>query len=101
MNDTYKQLNENVTKVVEYLKSKGVASDQIVVSSVSTLAFHPRNDKGVEIQDTVSSYKMSQVISIRSREVEIITRISREATELINQGVLLESQDPEYRYTKL
>ena len=101
MNDTYKQLNENVTKVVEYLKSKGVASNQIVVSSVSTLPFHPRNDKGIEILDTVSSYKMSQEISIRSIDVERITRISREATELINQGVLLESHDPEYRYTKL
>lgn len=69
MNDTYQQLNANVTKVVEYLKSQGVASGQMVVASVSTVAFHPRNDKGFEILDAVSSYRMSQEVSIRSREL--------------------------------
>src|ERR1041385_6662855 len=56
MGETYQQLKTHVTKLVEYLTNKGVASDQIVVSSVSTVALHPRNDKGIEIQDTVTSY---------------------------------------------
>lgn len=101
MGDAYKKLNESVTKVVEYLKSKGVGPDQVVVSSVSIVAFHLRNEKGIEIPETISSYRMSQEISIHSGDVQKITKISREATELISQGVFLESHDPEYRYTKL
>ena len=44
---------------------------------------------------------MSQEITVRSAEVDKVTEISRGATELINQGILLESREPEYHYTKL
>jgi hypothetical protein len=40
-------------------------------------------------------------VEIRSTDVDGITRISREATELINQGIALESMAPEYLYTKI
>jgi hypothetical protein len=33
--------------------------------------------------------------------VDKIAKIAREATELINQGILLESMAPQYHYTKL
>ena len=38
---------------------------------------------------------------MRSTDVDKIARIAREATELINQGILLESMAPEYHFTKL
>jgi hypothetical protein len=33
--------------------------------------------------------------------VDKVAQIARQATELINQGILLESMPPEYHYTKL
>jgi hypothetical protein len=38
---------------------------------------------------------------VRSNDVDKIEKLAREATELINQGILLESSPPEYLYTKL
>jgi hypothetical protein len=38
---------------------------------------------------------------VRSNDVDKIGQIAREATELINQGILIESMAPEYTYTQL
>ena len=42
-----------------------------------------------------------KTLEVRSNDVDKIAKIAREATELINQGILIESQPPEYHYTKL
>ena len=38
---------------------------------------------------------------MRSNDVGRIGQIAREATELINQGILIESQAPKYYYTQI
>ena len=40
-------------------------------------------------------------MEVRSTDVDKIAQVSREATELINQGILVESNAPEYYYTQL
>jgi hypothetical protein len=101
MKEAYNQLSTQVPRVVEYLGGKGIRAGQIVVSSVRTRPFHPRDEHGMEIHDQVTGYLMSQEITIRSDEVNKVTQVSREATELINQGILVASRDPQYYYTKL
>jgi hypothetical protein len=89
-----------VPRVRQYLISKGVPAEQIVVSSVTTSTQRSRDENGQET-GAVTGYTMSQTIEVRSTDVEKITRISREVTELIDQGILLESSAPQYLYTKL
>ncbi|MFN0149540.1 MAG: SIMPL domain-containing protein [bacterium] len=101
MADAYAQVSTQVPLVVGYLEGKGISNEQIVVSAVRTWTFHARDENGMEIQDKVIGYQMSQAISISSDDVSKVTQVSREATELINQGILVGSRDPEYHYTKL
>jgi uncharacterized protein len=101
MADAYKQISSQAPQVIDYMTSKGVSPAQMVVSSISTRELHGRDKDGQMIEDTISSYEMSQEFVVRSSEVDKITSISREATELINQGILLESRDPEYHCTRL
>ena len=96
----YTALRERVPRVRQYLISKGVPAEQIVVSSVTTSTQRSRDENGQET-GAVTGYTMSQTIEVRSTDVEKITRISREVTELIDQGILLESSAPQYLYTKL
>ena len=44
---------------------------------------------------------MSQTVQIESAEVDKVEKISREVTELLNQGIQLYSSPPRYYYTKL
>lgn len=97
----YKQLARQVPQVTAYLQKKGVPPAEIIVSSVTTRKVLGRNKEGVELPDVILSYELEQTIEIRSTAVDKIAQISREATELINEGILLESEDPQYLYTKL
>jgi len=38
---------------------------------------------------------------VRSNDVQKIAQVAREATELINQGILIESNSPQYYYTQI
>ncbi len=96
----YANLKDDLEKIKRYLSSKGVAETDIIISSVTTSTVYKKNDKGGDTND-IQYYMLSQVVEIRSNDVDKITMVSREVTELINQGIELESQAPEYFYTKL
>lgn len=100
LTDAYKSLAESVPRVKAYLISKGIQENQITISSISSQTLHARDSDG---QDTgqITGYSLRQELEVRSTDVEMIARVAREATELINQGILLESMAPEYHYTKL
>lgn len=100
LSEAYRSLSEAIPKVKAYMVSKGIAENQITVSSISSQTLHGRTSDGVETSE-ITGYSLRQELSVRSTEVEKIGQIAREATELINQGILLESMAPEYLYTKL
>ena len=100
LSEAYRLLSEAVPRVKAYMVSKGIAENQITVSSISSQTLHGRNSDGIETSD-ITGYTLRQELWVRSTEVEKIGQIAREATELINQGILLESMAPEYLYTKL
>lgn len=100
LSDAYRSLSEAVPKVKAYLVGKGIPENQITVSAISSQTLHGRNSDGTESSE-ITGYSLRQELSVRSTEVEKIAQIAREATELINQGILIESMAPEYLYTKL
>jgi hypothetical protein len=100
LSEAYASLKDRVPRVKAYLVSKGVAEGEIVVSSISTKTMQAKDENGEET-GAVNGYVLTQTLEVRSGDVEKIAKISREVTELIDQGILLESQAPEYIYTKL
>lgn len=100
LSDAYRSLSEAVPRVKAYMVSKGVAENQITVSSISSQTLHGKASDGSETSE-IAGYSLRQELEVRSGEVEKIAKIARESTELINQGILLESMAPEYHYTKL
>lgn len=100
LSDAYRSLSENVPRVKSYLIGKGIPENQITISSISSQTLHARNDQG-EDTGQITGYSLRQELEVRSNDVDKIAKIAREATELINQGILLESMAPAYHYTKL
>jgi hypothetical protein len=98
--DAYRSLSDAVPKVRAYLVSKGIQDNQITVSSISSQTLHGRSSDGGETSE-ITGYSLRQELEVNSNEVDKISKIAREATELINQGILIESMPPEYYYTQL
>ncbi len=98
--EAYRSLSENVPRVKQYLVSKGIPDGEITISSITTTTLRKTDENGQESSD-ISGYALRQQLEVRSADVDKIAQIAREATELINQGILIESNSPQYYYTKL
>jgi hypothetical protein len=98
--EAYRLLSENVPRVKQYLIGKGISENEITISSISTTTLRKTDENGRELSE-ISSYSLRQQLDVRSTDIDKIAQIAREATELINQGILIESNSPQYLYTKL
>jgi len=101
LKDAYQLLKEDEARVKAYLKSKGVHDSAIVFSAVDISQEYDYQYYNGENHRTFQGYRLSQNVRVESKDVDGIERISREVTELIDQGVELNSQSPEYYYTRL
>lgn len=96
----YEALRADLEKVKQYLASKGVDQKEIIISPVATTTLYRKNEKGYDTND-IHGYRVSQEVEIRSKNVDRIAKVSRESTELIDEGIGFESPAPEYFYVKL
>jgi hypothetical protein len=105
--DAYGKLSRDVEKTKAFLIHQGVPENQIIISAVSTTPVRrSRNstaerENGGAISGPVTGYSLKQSLGIRSSDIDKITSISRQITELINQAILLESEEPQYLYTRI
>lgn len=93
-------VKEDLKKVLTYLSGKGVQEKDVIIPQVETKILYKKNDKGNDTND-IQGYQLKQTVEVRSAEVQKITGISRQATELIDQDIEFISQAPEYFYTRL
>lgn len=98
--DGYKQLSDGIPRIKEYLVSKGIPENQMTVSSIATVTLKKQDANGAETSE-ITGYSMKQQVEVRSNDVDKIAQIAREATELIKQGILIESNAPQYYYTQI
>lgn len=100
LKDGYNALEGNKEIVKNYLMDKGIVEEDLIFSSISTIENYKVNELGA-YTDEIGSYTLAQTVTISSNEIDKVTDISRNATELLNEGVQFESYAPEYHYTKL
>jgi uncharacterized protein len=100
LTDAYKELSDSIPRIKQYLISKGIPEDQMTVSSITTTQMKARDSEGNETSQIIG-YTLAQDIEVRSNDVAKIGQIAREATELINQGILIQSGAPQYYYTQI
>lgn len=103
LKQAFELLEKNKAIITDYLVNKGIKADELIYSAVKT---NQRNKQlyasnGNYIGEEFVGYELRQTLQIESKEVDKIERISREITELLNQGVQFYSESPRYYYTKL
>lgn len=103
LKSAYASLESDREAIRSYLISKGVKENEIIFSSVNiSKDFENTYDQNYNVRSQVfTGYTLTQSFQVESKEVEKIESVSREVTELINLGVELYSESPQYYYTKL
>ena len=103
LRQAYSDLDKDKKIITDYLISKGINASGFVFSAVQTNEKSKPNytQDGRYLGDTFLGYNLTQTIKLESQDVDKVEQISREITELLNQGVQFYSQPPRYYYTKL
>lgn len=103
LKEAYATLKQDEIAIKNYLQSKGISNNEIIFSSVSMSKNFQRkyDDKGNEISAEFTGYSLSENVRVESKEIEKVEKLSREITELLEKDIQLNSNAPEYYYTKL
>lgn len=103
LQEAYKLLEKDRKTVKNYLISKGLSDSEIVFEAVSSSKIYndKYNESGKYTGQIFAGYNLDQTVVISSNKVDLVEKISREITELINQGINFSSDSPSYYYTKL
>jgi hypothetical protein len=96
----YGTLKSSMDKTLAFLNARGIGGSQVEAGSISTTKHFERDAKG-NPTDKISSYELSQSIQVTGTDIDKIAGAARTVTDLIEQGVMLDSEPPQYLYTKL
>ena len=86
-------LKEDMVKVEAFLKANGITNYVLSPISIQRLWTKDNSQKP-------AGFQLSQSVEINSPEVENVTRLDRNSTMLIEQGVLFSTGSSEFIYTK-
>ncbi|MEI7504427.1 MAG: SIMPL domain-containing protein [Paludibacter sp.] len=101
LTSAYAELKKQGEATRKFLESREVGKAEMTFSAVEiTKEYVSINSNGTSIS-TFDGYRLTQQVSITSSNVSKIEGISREITELINDGIEITSMPPAYFYTKL
>ncbi len=102
LKQAFEALKKDKELVKDYLTKKGIAEENIIFKAVQTIEQRDnRYENGNFVGSDFRGYELNQEVQIESANVEKVESVSREITELLNQGVQFNSSPPRYYYTKL
>jgi len=101
----YRALHEQMARTHAFLIEKGIQEDRISISSAAVQELFDTEVVGTGEQRVerrvFKAYGIAQSITIRSTDVAKVEKVSRQITDLLEQGVSITSHAPSYLYTKL
>jgi hypothetical protein len=101
ISDAYPMIKRDAELIKKYLSDHGVSDKDIVFDAVDIRKEYRSIRDNDNYYQQFDGYRLSQSLSIESKDVDRIESVSREISELLNAGVELTSQAPQYYYTKL
>jgi len=103
LKNAYSLIKNDESNVRQYLKSNNIDDHDFVFSSITIEKEFDtkRNDEGKEIKSEFTGYKLTQMVTVESKNINRVEIVSREVTKLIESGIEISSLEPSYFYTKL
>ncbi len=100
LSEAYSKIKQDADRFYNFLLSKGIPKDEItLVSLENTVTYEKQGYEDNVARKT--GYLLIQKFRIESKDVQRISRISQEASEILSAGVELISQPPDYYYNGL
>ena len=99
----YSTIKKDADLVRDYLLNNGLSESEIVFNSVDiSRTYEDRyDDNGNYTGSVETGYQLTQSVMVTSSNLNVVEKISRDISTLLDQGVELTSDSPEYYYSDL
>jgi uncharacterized protein len=99
----YAQLKADEAEIRSYLNAAGIADTNILFSSVNmNRNYQERFDQmGRHRGNQFNGYNLNGSVTVDSRNIPVVEKLSREITGLLEKGIELNSTTPSYYYSGL
>lgn len=103
LRSVYASLKADEAEIKRYLNNSGITDSNIVFSSIDVQKSYREvyDDNGRQRSSEFSGYILRGNVTVDSREIQKVEKLSREITGLLEKGIELNSSAPRYYYTKL
>lgn len=98
--EAQKRLREDLTKVQRFLSERGLREVALGPVQIRELTERVTLRDGGESTTRRVGYRLSQVVEVRSPEVDRVPALASESIQLLEQGVTFVSESMEFIYTK-
>src|SRR5581483_3965679 len=103
--EAYAALKKDVAQLSSFLESNGVPPSQYRASAVTVteVSHEETKEEGTRVlkRTVFDGYRADQSIELSSADVPRVERLSREATQLLENGIDVTSSPPSYLFTKV
>ncbi|MBX2930377.1 MAG: SIMPL domain-containing protein [Chitinophagaceae bacterium] len=103
LKQVYANIKQDEVSIKNYLKEKGLPDSSIVFSSINVYKNYTNkySEQGTMIGSIFNGYNLTGEVTVNSQNIELVEKISREVTELLQKGIEFNSMQPSFYYTKL
>ena len=97
----YAALKSDEAEIRRYLNANSIADSNIVFSSVDVQRNYENrfDENGRVIGSRFSGYNLMGSVTVDSRNIAVVEKLSREITGLLEKGIELNSTPPSYFFT--
>jgi len=92
--DAYRELKRDRATMEQFLQGRGFTADQYEIGPVSIMQNYNRDG-------LVIGYTLRQEFRIEMDDIDRITQLAKNVSNVIEQGVQLDARPPQYLFTKL
>lgn len=100
MTDAYRLIEEDRTKVLNFLKKNGIDAADVTFNPLSIYPQFKLGENGF-VTNIVDAYEASLEFKVSSSDTDMIFKLSRDSNDLVGQGVQFSSYPPNFFYTKI
>jgi uncharacterized protein len=99
----YSELKSDEAAIKQYLNASGINDTNIVFSSIDVQRNYATryDDNGRVAGSVFNGYNLTGTVTVESRNIAVVEKLSREVTRLLERGIELNSLPPSYYYSKL
>lgn len=103
LSETNRLIRADNEEIRKFLLKKGIKSEEVSFTTVQVIRNYKNlyNNEGNITGSVFDGFTISQTVIVESRNLASVEKMSSEISDVIEQGIELTAQEPDYYYTKL